>query len=89
MLVKLQNTPKLETSNRTNNGMAVTGFILGLASIFLYFIGILPIFAVVFGGLGLTTFNSQTHKNKWMAVVGLALGVIYTIAMLNYYGHLK
>ena len=74
---------------KSNNGMAVTGFVLGLASAVLYVIGIVPILAVVFSGIGLATFKPETQKNRWMAGVGLTLGVVYLIMMLSHYGHLK
>ena len=76
-------------ANRRSNGMAVTGFILGLASVVFYVVGIIPILAVVFSGLGLTSFKPEAQKNKWMGGVGLALGIIYTVMMLNHYGYLK
>jgi hypothetical protein len=74
---------------KSNNGMALTGFLLGLVSVAFYAIGIIPILAVVFSGIGLGTFKPAAQTNKWMAGVGLALGVVYTIMMLNQYGHLR
>ncbi|WP_088257600.1 DUF4190 domain-containing protein [Fimbriiglobus ruber] len=74
---------------KSNNPVAIVGFLLGLLSVFLYAIGIIPILAIVFSGIGLATFNSETQKNKWVAGLGLALGVVYTIMMLNQYGHIK
>ena len=73
---------------RANNGLAVTGFIFGLASMLLYAIGIIPILAVVFSVAGLATFKPDSKKNKWMAVVGLMLGAVYTVVMLNPYWHM-
>jgi len=69
--------------------MAATGFVLGIVSIFLYFIGILPILAIVFSAIGLGTFKQELQKNKWMAGVGLALGIIYTLMYMRAYGHLE
>jgi hypothetical protein len=76
-------------AEKSNNGAALTGFILGLASIVLYFVGIIPVLAMVFGSIGLATFKPDAQKNKWMAGVGLALGVVYTATMLILYGHMK
>ncbi|GHT91380.1 protein kinase [Spirochaetia bacterium] len=56
------------------NTMALIGFILGLISLLLSFIGIVGILACVFSGLGLGKFNSAAENNKWMAIVGLILG---------------
>src|SRR5205807_1385595 len=64
---------------KKNNAMGLASFVLGLASIFLYLIGIVPLLAVVFGGWGLASFDQASQKNKWMAWVGLALGVVYTV----------
>ncbi len=73
---------------KKNNSMAATGFVLGIVSVFLYFIGILPILAIVFSSIGLGTFKPDSQKNKWMAGVGLALGIIYTLMYMRAYGHL-
>ena len=77
------------TKGLSNSPLAVIGFILGLLSVVLYTIGIIPILAIVFSGIGLVSFKPDAQKNKWMAGVGLALGVVYTIMMLSHYGHLK
>jgi hypothetical protein len=74
--------------NRTNNWQATTGFYLGLASIFLAAIGIIPILCLVFSAAGLATTDPAIHKNKWMAAVGLVLGILYTLVYMNMYGHL-
>jgi DNA-directed RNA polymerase subunit RPC12/RpoP len=78
-----------DSAKKVNNGAALTGFILGLASIILFFIGIIPILAVVFSSIGLATFKPEVQKNKWMAGVGLALGILYTIMMLSLHRHLR
>jgi hypothetical protein len=72
---------------KKNNSMAVTGFVLGIVSAFFYFIGILPILAIVFSSIGLGTFKPDSQKNKWMAGVGLALGIIYTLMYMRAYGY--
>ncbi len=81
--------PPVEHEKKRNNPMAATGFVLGIVSIFLYFIGILPILAIVFSSIGLGTFKQELQKNKWMAGVGLALGIIYTLMYMRAYGHLE
>jgi hypothetical protein len=74
---------------KSNSASALIGFILGLVSVVLYFVGVIPILAIVFSGIGLATFDEGRQKNRWMAFVGLALGVVYTVVMLNHYGHLN
>jgi hypothetical protein len=81
--------PPVEHEEKRNNPMGATGFVLGIVSIFLYFIGILPISAIVFSAIGLGTFKEELQKNKWMAGVGLALGIIYTLMYMRAYGHLE
>src|SRR5208337_833874 len=81
-------SPAGRAQKKRNNPMAATGFVLGIVSIFLYFIGILPILAIVFSAIGLGTFKQELQKNKWMAGVGLALGIIYTLMYMRAYGHL-
>lgn len=73
---------------KKNNLIATTGFSLGIVSVFFYFIGILPILAIVFSSIGLATFKSELQKNKWMAGVGLALGIIYTFMYVRAIGYL-
>lgn len=75
------NNQEKELKNNTN---ALVGFILGIISAFLYsIIGILPILGLIFSILGLTSFDDSKHKNKWMAIWGLVLGIIYTLMYLR------
>ncbi len=64
------------------NPLALTGFILGLVSVVLYAIGIIPILGIVFSAIGLGRFNPQTQKAKWMAGWGLALSILFTVMFL-------
>lgn len=43
------------------------GFYLGLASLALHELGLMPLSAVICSGIGLSTFNEKTEKNQWMA----------------------
>lgn len=74
---------------KQNNPAAVAGFILGLVSLVLYYLTLIPILALIFGWVGLASFDEEKQKNKWMAVVGLVLGVIYCIMSLSEHGRLK
>jgi tetratricopeptide (TPR) repeat protein len=65
------------------NPLALTGFILGLTSVVLYVIGIIPILGIVFSAIGLGRFNPETQKAKWMAGWGLALSILFTIMYLT------
>lgn len=66
------------------NRFALTGFILGLASVVLYDIGIIPILGIIFSAIGLGRFNAETQKAKWMAGWGLALSILYTLMYLTH-----
>jgi len=64
---------------KRNNIMALVGFILAIISVFVYsIVGIIPILALVFSIIGLTSFNAKIHKNKWMVTWGLIISIIYT-----------
>jgi hypothetical protein len=68
-----------EVSKKLNT-MALIGFLLGLISLFLLsFFGIVGIVACVCSGIGLGEFNSATENNKWMAVLGILLGIFSII----------
>lgn len=67
------------------NGLATAGLTLGLVSIFLFEIGLIPVLAVVFSGIGL----NRGPAGKGKAVAGLVLGIIYTVVYLGRYGYLR
>lgn len=61
------------------NPAATTGLILGLASILFYEVGLVPILAIVFSGIGLS--KGPTGKGK--AIAGLVLGILYTLVSMS------
>lgn len=90
-LAKKPDEPKVSEDVKTplvNNKAALTGFILGLVSIFFAWIGIIPILAIVFSVIGLSTFDKEKHTGRWQAIVGLILGILYTLVYMNMYGYL-
>ena len=60
---------------KKNNGDALASFILSLVGLIIAGIPC-GVAAVVTGIVGLTKFNPETQKNKWMAIFGLVLGII-------------
>jgi tetratricopeptide (TPR) repeat protein len=62
---------------KKNNNIALAGFIIGLFSIFLFIFGIIPIIGILVSVIGLITIKKEIHKNKWMAISGLCLCVIF------------
>lgn len=70
------------------NKLALSGFILGLLSIFFAWIGIIPILALILSALGLGTFDKERQRGRWQAITGLILGILYTLVYMSMYGHL-
>jgi len=79
---------KQEKPQIKKNKLAVTGFILGLASIFLSFVGIIPILALIFSGVGLYQAKEKKEGGAILAIIGLILGAIYTLVYMRTYGHI-
>ena len=73
----------------SSNAFAFWGLILGILSVFLYIVGIVPVLAVAFSGMGLAKVKERGGKGKVQAWVGLVLGLLYTLVSLNYYGHIR
>lgn len=69
---------------KKNNGVALASFILAIVGIIIAGIPC-GIAATVTGIIGLVKFDNNTQKNKWMAIVGLVLGIfdiVITIIIL-------
>ena len=70
------------------NNYALAVLILGVVSVFLYTIGILPILAIVFSSIGLSKVKPYGGKGQIQAAIGLVLGIIYTLLYMKAYGYL-
>ena len=79
---------QMATNALTNNRMALVGFCLGLVSILLFDLGVVPLAAIVCSAIGLRTFKADTQKNKWMAGVGLVLGILFMLVNAEMNGHI-
>lgn len=66
--------------------VAIWSFVLGLASIPLAFIGVIPLGAIALGIWGINR-TKENGTGRWMAVTGLVLGILYMLANANIYGH--
>jgi len=71
---------------KKNNPFALWGFVLGIASVFLG-MGLVPIVAIVLSITGIKHTKKGAGDRK-MAIVGLILGIIYTIVYLYNSGYL-
>lgn len=71
--------------NQQNNGMAIAGLILGVASVVLSWIPFIPyitaILAIIFGAIGMKKGN--THRG--LAIVGLATGVLTFVIKIGFW----
>lgn len=68
------------------NPIATWGMWLGVVSVFLP-LGLLPILAIVFSGIGLAH-AKERGIGRGKAIVGLTLGCLYTLVYLRNYGYL-
>lgn len=58
-------------------GFAITALVLGCVGILTFWIyGIVPILAIVFGGISIAQSKKAGHKPQGMAVAGLVLGIV-------------
>ena len=58
------------------NPMALTGGIIGLASIILNCLGIVAILALIFSIIGLSQINKNGDRGRGWAITGIILGII-------------
>jgi hypothetical protein len=66
-------------AEKTNNNYAKAGFIVAIVSMPLYWVGIIPLIAIVLSCVGLGTFDEAKHNNKWMAGWGLGIGIVFML----------
>ena len=72
----------------TYSGIAVAGFVTGLSSLLINFMGLVGLVATILSAVGLTKTGEGKQKGKGMAVAGLIVGiisVIYGIFQIVYY----
>lgn len=74
--------------SREPNLYATAGMWIGIASIFLSWVGAVPLAAIVLSAVGLSKSAQLDGKGKGQAVAGLVLGIVYMLVNLNTYGHL-
>ncbi len=82
------NLLKKEKIKSKRNKLAIGGLILGVTSIFFSFIGIIPLLAIIFSAIGLCQVKGQKENDRILAIVGLILGIVYTLVNMRIYGHI-
>lgn len=68
---------------KKNNPFGAVGFCLGVASVFLSFIGLIPLLGIIFSAIGLVTFDDSKHLRKWQAKWGLGLSVAFMLVNIS------
>jgi hypothetical protein len=77
------------SGEKPSNKWAQIGFWLGVASIFLSDLGIIPLLGIGFSIAGLSTYEDSKHSRKWQAWWGLGLSVLYMGVNAAKNGHLR
>ena len=77
-----------EKPQTKKNKLAITGFTLGIVSIFFSSIGIIPILALILSSIGLYQAKKRKEGGVILAIIGLILGAIYTLVYMRIYGHI-
>lgn len=70
---------------KKHNKIALAGFIIGLLSIVLFIIGIIPIIGILINIIGLASIKKEIHKNRWMAISGLSLCIVFMLVNFRFY----
>ena len=69
----------INTTLKTNQ-LCKISFWFGIASIFLGWIGVIPLIGLVISIISLVKYNTATDKGLWMGVLGLILNLLYLVA---------
>ena len=64
------------------------GFWIGIASIFLSFIGIIPMIGLILSIVGLVKFDKEKYSGLWMGITGLILNLLYLLVNAYNNGHI-
>jgi len=65
---------------KKGNGYGNAGLILGVASIFLGWIWVTPLLAIIFSSIGIS--KNKVLGGKTASIIGLILGIIYLIIFI-------
>lgn len=68
------NTDTVSSEEKKLNVCGLLSFIFSLVGLFLYGLP-LGIAAIVLGIIGIAKFDKEKQKHKWMAIVGLCIGI--------------
>ena len=82
-----ERTKPTNSTKELSNGFSTAGLSLGLVSILLAEIGVIPMAAIIFSTIGLSKVKERKGKGKTQAWIGLVLGIIYMLANFMIHGH--
>ena len=83
---QVQNTQYQTTQNEQTkkiNTLCMASFICSLVGLLVAGLP-LGIAAIITGGIGLSKYNVQSEKGKWMAIAGIVVGAIDIVAVIFY-----
>lgn len=73
------NTPLPNPTLPTAQGLSITSMVLGICSAFFFWLfAVVPILAIIFGGVAMHQQKQAGVKPNGMAITGLTLGIIFT-----------
>lgn len=71
--------PPAVSQGPKTSGLAVTGMVLGIVGVPLFFLPLISILAVIFGIVGAVHTKNGTRKGQGMAIAGIVLGAFVII----------
>jgi hypothetical protein len=67
------------TTGTPGQGMAITSLVLGCVGIVMFWLfAIVPVLAIIFGGVAINQAKKAGAKPSGMGVAGLVLGIVFT-----------
>lgn len=72
---------------RKNNGMALASLITGIVGVFVCFLPVLSLLAIVFGHVGLSQLKQRADREqgRGMAIAGLVIGYLTLVAAIGFW----
>lgn len=78
VLIKKPVTPVDNPAPPKTNGFAIASLVLGILGLFLFYTVLLPLLAVIFGGIAMYQINQSQgqQQGRGLAIAGLVLGIL-------------
>ncbi|GIP46103.1 hypothetical protein J45TS6_45620 [Paenibacillus sp. J45TS6] len=81
-------TNSVEKSVKKSNKLSDWALGIGVVSIFLYFIGIIPVIGIIVSIIAIMKHNNKTHSGLVKGIIGLILNILYLIVNAYNNGHI-